>query len=128
MKFNQGKFVLIIELLIAVYMISSLMVTEYKNYKIENYIAQFELENQRLTLENQDLNSQFDYFTSSEYQEKIAKQNFGLAKSGEKVLVILEDDLTSDSEKFQQSIVQEKIDHYVSMPAFQKWVRFYTKD
>ncbi len=128
MKFNQGKFVLIIELLIAVYMISSLMVTEYKNYKIENYIAQFELENQRLTLENQDLNSQFDYFTSSEYQEKIAKQNFGLAKSGEKVLVILEDDLTSDSEKFQQSIIQEKIDHYVSMPAFQKWVRFYTKD
>ncbi|MBT6143338.1 hypothetical protein HOH51_02380 [bacterium] len=128
MKFNQGKFVLIIELLIAVYMISSLMVTEYKNYKIENYIAQFELENQRLTLENQDLNSQFDYFTSSEYQEKIAKQNFGLAISGEKVLVILEDDLTSDSEKFQQSIVQEKIDHYVSMPAFQKWVRFYTKD
>jgi hypothetical protein len=104
------------------------MVTEYKNYKIENYIAQFELENQRLTLENQDLNSQFDYFTSSEYQEKIAKQNFGLAISGEKVLVILEDDLTSDSEKFQQSIVQEKIDHYVSMPAFQKWVRFYTKD
>ena len=84
MKFNQGKFVLIIELLIAVYMISSLMVTEYKNYKIENYIAQFELENQRLTLENQDLNSQFDYFTSSEYQEKIAKQNFGLAISGEK--------------------------------------------
>ncbi len=128
MKFSQGKFVLIIELLIAVYMISSLMVTEYKNYKIENYIAQFELENQHLTLENQELQTQFDYFTSSEYQEKIAKQNFGLAKSGEKVLVIMEDDLTSDSEKFQQAIVQEKIDHYVSMPAFQKWVRFYTKD
>ncbi len=125
MKFNQGKLVLIIELCIATYMLGSLVITEYKNYNIEKYIAQFELSNQELTLENEQLQSQFDYFTSKQYQEKIAKQNFGLAQPGERVIVIMEENLLSDAEKFQDSMIANKIDYFVSMPNFRKWIYFY---
>lgn len=127
MKFNQGKLVLVIQLCIAVYMLSSLVITEYKNYNIEKYIAQFERSNQELTLENEQLQSQFDYFTSTQYQEKIAKQNFGLAQPGEKVIVIMEEDLVPDSEKFKASQNAEKIDYFVSLSNFRKWIYFYTE-
>ncbi len=127
MQFNQGRLILILELFIALYMLTSLAITEYKNYNIEKYIAQFELSNQELSLENDKLQTQFDYFTSKQYQEKIAKQNFGLAKPGEKVLVVMEDDLISDSEKFKQELTAQKIDFYVSLPNFQKWFYFYFK-
>ena len=127
MQFNQGKFVLILELFIALYMLVSLGVTEYKNYNIEKYIAQFELSNQELSLENQALQTQFDYFTSAEYQEKIAKQNFGLSKAGEKVLVVMDDDLLTDSEQFQKELLAQKVDFYVSLPNFQKWYYYYFK-
>ena len=127
MQFNQGRFILILELFIALYMLTSLAITEYKNYNIEKYIAQFELNNQEMSLENQKLQTQFDYFTSKQYQENIAKQNFGLAKPGEKVLIVMEDDLISDSEKFKQDLIAQKIDFYVSLPNFQKWFHFYFK-
>jgi cell division protein FtsB len=116
-----ARFILIAEFIVAIYMVIALTTSEYNSYKIEQYIKEFEAENQVLLEENNTLNDKYEYFTSPEYQEKIAKQNFGLVNPGEKVLIIPENSNMTAEEEFQNNVSTERIRFYRDLPNAVKW-------
>ncbi len=116
-----ARFILIAEFIVAIYMVIALTTSEYNSYKIEQYIKEFEAENQALLQENNTLNDKYEYFTSPEYQEKIAKQNFGLVNPGEKVLIIPENSTLTPVEEFESNISTERIKFYRDLPNAIKW-------
>ena len=79
---------LIAELLLASYLLYTLTVSVYKSYEIDRHIKDFEEENQRIEEENKQKLDEFEYYTSPAYAEKMAKQNLGLIKPGEQVIII----------------------------------------
>lgn len=116
-----ARFILIAEFIVAVYMLIALTTSEYNSYKIEQYIQQFESENQLLLEENNTLNDKYEYYTSPEYQEKIAKQNFGLVNPGEKVIIIPDNPDVSPQDEFKNTINTERIKFYRNLSNPVKW-------
>jgi cell division protein FtsB len=119
------KFILIAEFVLAIYMLIALTTSQYNSYRIEKYIQEFEAQNQKLVTENNDLQDKYEYYTSPEYQEKIAKQNFGLINPGEQVLIIPESSVLSDAEEFQNKVLEERVLFYQSLNTPLKWWYFF---
>jgi len=123
MKFlsEKNKLILVIQLVLAFYLLFTLGVSEYKNYKIQKYIDEFDFKNQKIALENQNLNSELSYFNSPEYQEKIAKQNLGLVNPGEKVLVIQVQDSLSETQRYEKALEESRLQRISALPNYRKW-------
>jgi len=85
---SSAKFVIVGLFLMVSYLIYSLTVSIYKSYQIDIHIKQFEAENKRIEDENRKQSEDFEYFSSSAYIEKIAKQNLGLLNRGEEIIII----------------------------------------
>jgi cell division protein FtsB len=118
---STTRAILIAEFLIAIYMVISLTTSEYNSYKIKQYIEKFEVDNLELSEENAQLQNKYQYYTSPEYQEKIAKQNFGLVNPGEKVLIIPEASNISAEDEFLNTVVSERVKFYQELPNAVKW-------
>lgn len=118
---NTTRAVLILEFIIALYMIISLTTSKYNSYKTLEYIEKYKLENEKLAEENSKLEEQYEYYQSAEYQEKIAKQNFGLINPGEKVLIIPEKSVQTPEEEFNDTVINEKIIFYQGLSNPIKW-------
>lgn len=88
--------------------------TSYQNYKINKKIEG--LRNDIVTLEqdNKNLTQDIEYFKTSAYKEKVARQRLGLKKPDEKVIVIVP---SKEGEK-------EK-DKAKELPNLQKWWNFF---
>jgi hypothetical protein len=106
-------------------MLIALTTSEYQSYRIEKYIDEFEKSNQRLALENEELLNQYDYYSSSEYQEKVAKQNFGLINPGEEVIIIPESAMVSDEEVFSEGIDDARVRQFKGLSNPVKWWYFF---
>ncbi|MBT5517220.1 hypothetical protein HOK22_04935, partial [Candidatus Peregrinibacteria bacterium] len=65
----------------------------------------------------------FQYYTSQEYVEKIAKQNLGLINPGEKVIIIPDEDLVILTEAEDSAALNEEIRATWSTP--KKWWKFF---
>jgi cell division protein DivIC len=85
---NIAKLIIIVELVLVVYLLNTLTVSVYRGYQIDQVIQNFEDENQRIEDENRQKAEDYDYYTSDNYIEKIAKQNLGLVNPGEEVIII----------------------------------------
>lgn len=120
------RWILIVEFIIAVYMLIALTTSQYHSYKVERYIEQFEVQNQELALENEDLRDDFEYFTSPQYQEKIAKQNFGLINPGEEILFIPADDETLNK-SFDENLEEQQEEFYRKLSSPKKWWYYFFK-
>lgn len=117
------KVLLIIEFLIAVYMIATLARSEYNSNQIEKYIENLEEKNMQIVEENETLRSDFEYYTSPEYKEKMAKQNQGKVNPGEKVLIILEnEELEAD---VSADLVLDKVLENKNLPNWKKWMSYF---
>ncbi len=96
----------------------------YKSYQVDTFISNAEQENQRLEQENLLLSEEFDYYRSQRYKEKIAKQNFGLVRPGEEVIVVIPDQYRSDvTNEDRAEILTNK--YYNSLSNPQKWYLFF---
>lgn len=82
------KIILIVEFLLVAYLLYALTVNVYKSYMLDAHIKSFEDENHSLESENGKKNDDFLYYTSEQYIDKIAKQNFGLVNPGEEVIIL----------------------------------------
>lgn len=80
--------VIIVEFLVVSYLLYTLTVSVYKSYQIDRHIANFKKENDEIAEQNKQKESDYSYFSSDAYIEKIAKQNLGLVNAGEEVIVI----------------------------------------
>lgn len=121
--FQLMRLVLIVGFFIVAYMLYNLTVSIYENYQIEKHIAEFEVRNAELREENAQKLSDFQYYTSEEYVEKVAKQNLGLINPGEQVIVIPDEDLIVLSEDEEEQRVAEQIRS--SWSNFKKWWKFF---
>jgi cell division protein FtsB len=120
---NTTKVVLITEFVFVAYMLYVLTSSIYHSYQIDQYIAQFDMENEKIAEENRRLSEDFAYYTSEAYQERIAKQNFGLIKPGEQVIVLpVEDVATFEDEEAEQT---KNIKRWNRLSNPQKWWVFF---
>ncbi len=85
---NIMMMIIIVGFLMIAYMLYSLTLSIYRNYSINVHIQNFERTNIQLQKEIEDKMKSYAYYTSPEYQDKIAKQNLGRVNSREEVIVI----------------------------------------
>jgi len=111
---SLAKIILIVEFVLVAYLIYSLTKNVYNSYLVDRYIAEYEKENSLIKAENQKKTSDYLYFTSEEYIDKIAKQNLGLVNPGEEVIVVSPDSLNYEakdtSKNFQDILNGNKTD------------------
>jgi len=88
--------VIIIEFLLVSYLLYSLTKNVYNSYQVDKYIEAFEEENNNIADENRQKTEDYLYFTSSEYIDKIAKQNLSLVNPGEEVIILSPDVLANE--------------------------------
>jgi cell division protein FtsB len=58
------------------------------NYELQKQVSEVSKQNELKRLENSNMELQNEYYKSSQYLEVTARQNFGLAKPGETVLLV----------------------------------------
>lgn len=80
--------VIIGEFILVSYLLYTLTVSVYKSYQIDQHILNFKKENDQIAEENRQKESDFNYYSSDAYIEKMAKQNLGLLNPGEELIVI----------------------------------------
>lgn len=122
-QFGLMRLVLIVGFFLVAYMLYNLTVSFYENYQIEKHIQEFESRNEALRLENAQKLEDFQYYTSEEYIEKIAKQNLGLINPGEKIIVLPDEDLVILMEDAESAILAEELRASWSNP--KKWWKFF---
>ena len=122
-QFGLIRLVLIVGFFVVAYMLYNLTVSIYDNYRIEQHIAEFETRNAELLEENQTKLADFQYYTSEEYIEKIAKQNLGLINPGGKVIIIPDEDLVILTESEDAEALSEELRASWSNP--KKWWKFF---
>lgn len=120
------KWILITEFIIAIYMLIALTTSQFHSYKVERYIEDFEKQNEELALQNDELRDDYEYFTSPQYQEKIAKQNFGLINPGEEVLFIPADE-KDVSRTFDEGVEEQQQEFYRKLSTPKKWWYYFMK-
>src|SRR5476649_2916412 len=62
--------------------------TVQSNYELQKKIARIQQENTVLSLLNQNIGLQNEYYKTNQYLDLSARQNLGLAAPGEKVLIV----------------------------------------
>jgi len=102
--------------------LNTLTVSVYKGYQIDQIIKDFETENSRIAQENKQKSEDFDYFTSQNYIEKIAKQNLGLVKPGEEVILLPPSKLVANLTTDENGASGQK---YLDLNNSQKWWVFF---
>lgn len=117
------KIVLIVEFVLLSYMLYVLSTSLYKSYEVDKFIQEGENSVQKLEDTNNMLAEDYQYYSSDAYKEKIAKQNFGLIRPGEEVIV-----LVKDAAKYESSLdrtTETTKQYYKSLNNPQKWFMFF---
>jgi cell division protein FtsB len=120
------KFILIIEFVLVSYLLYSLTKNVYNSYRVDRYIETFRAENATIEEENRQKTENYLYFTSEEYIDKIAKQNFGLVNPGEEVIILSADIL--DDDVFVEEDYTGDFARQAGMSNTQQWRNFFFGD
>lgn len=95
----------------------------YKSYQVDKFIQMAGDENKKLEQANQTLVEDYEYYSSDAYKEKIAKQNFGLVRPGEEVIIIGRDAKTYVSE--EERVAEVSAEYYKGLSNPHKWYLFF---
>lgn len=117
------KIILTAEFILFAYMLYVLSTSLYKGYQVDTFIRSAEMENAKLEQANQLLAEDYEYYRSDAYKEKIAKQNFGLVRPGEEVIILAPDSRTYFSEEERTAQVSKQ--YYESLSNTRKWFLFF---
>lgn len=120
---NVTTIIIVVGLLMIAYMIYSLTLSIYRNYNINLHIQNFQNTNEELQKEIENKIKNYEYFTSKEYQDKVAKQNLGKVNQGEEVIVIPPSAAISVFEfENDENIKEERLSQ---MSNLRKWWEFF---
>ena len=117
------KWVIICEFILAAYLLYSLTRYVYSGYRLDQYIEDFRVKNEQLQMENQTRLEDLSYFSSDEYIDKIAKQNFGKINPGEKVIIVSDDSVLTNTSSFEEE--EDGIDKNAEMSNPAQWWDFF---
>lgn len=119
---NIAKLIIVVELILVIYLLNTLTVSVYRGYQIDKVISEYELENRKIEDENRKKSEDYDYFTSPNYIEKIAKQNLGLINPGEEVIILAQKD-EKQAETTSESVYSDE--ELIEMNNASKWWVFF---
>jgi len=119
---NIAKLIIVVELILVIYLLNTLTVSVYRGYEIDKVISQFEDENHRIEDDNRQKSEDYDYFTSPNYIEKIAKQNLGLVNPGEQVIILPP---ASDNASTDNTGLEAQNTPYSGLSNEEKWRVFF---
>ena len=99
------------------------------NYSLQKQITSLQQQDQLQTLEDNNLKLQNQYFNSDQYLDITARQEFGLAAPGEKVLVVPDNVAlahTTDVPSLEQEAKTTTVNHQPAYQRnFQAWMNFF---
>lgn len=127
-RLNDPRFLGQIVFVVIVLLISwSGIKTIQTNYGLQKQISALDQQNQLQKLENQNLALKNDYYKSNQYLELAARQNFGLAKPGEKLIVVPESTALAHTVDIpvQSADAATKAKQPTYQRNFQSWVDFF---
>jgi cell division protein FtsB len=97
------------------------------NYSLQKHISTLRQETEVQKLRNQNLKLQNEYFKSNQYLELSARQNFGLAAPGEKVLIVPEEVALANTVDLPNTATKDVA--LAHQPGYQKnlnaWLKFF---
>jgi cell division protein FtsB len=117
------KIILTVEFILLAYMLYVLSTSLYKSYQVDRFIKQAEFSNKKLEESNLALAEDYEYYRSDAYKEKIAKQNFGLIRPGEEVIILVPEGkgyLTGE-----ERLISANRAYYQSLSNPKKWFLFF---
>lgn len=120
---RSTKVILIVEFVFLAYMLYVLSTSLYKSYQVDRFISAAEEENKKLERANEMLVSEYEYYSSDAYKEKKAKQNFGLVRPGEEVIVLAPSSIGGETIEESGSPASEK--YYYSLSHPRRWFKFF---
>jgi cell division protein FtsB len=98
-----------------------------RNYKLQQELSRLQQEVQVLELQNNSLRLRNEFFNTDQYQELIARQQFGKAAKGEK-LVLVPEEVALKNTVEQPSEEQTSLESNVQKPKYQEnfeaWMEF----
>lgn len=116
------KVILMVEFILLAYMLYVLATSLYKSYQVDQFIQTAGLENKKLEQANEGLIADYEYYRSDAYKEKIAKQNFGLIRPGEEIIV-----LAPEGDKYlspEERAAKSTREYHGSLSTPRKWFLF----
>lgn len=119
---NITKLIIVVELILVIYLLNTLTVSVYRGYQIDKVIGEFESENRRIEEENRKKSEDYEYFTSQNYIEKIAKQNLGLVNPGEEVIILANQ---TESGSAEGQMDEDRDSELAGLDNSQKWWVFF---
>ena len=119
------KIILIAEFIFLSYMLYVLSTSLYKSYQVDKFIKTVEDENKSLEQTNADLIEDYEYYKSDSYKEKIAKQNFGLVRPGEEVIIITPEKEIYVAESPDDRALGMSKQYYYNLSIPKKWFLFF---
>lgn len=123
---NITKLIIVVELILVIYLLNTLTVSVYRGYQIDQVIKEYDAENQRIELDNRQKLEDYEYFTSQNYIEKIAKQNLGLINPGEQVLILPLDSTNSDSQQASEDSKESALSEFNNAQRW--WIFFFDRN
>lgn len=127
-RLNDPRFLGQIVFVVIVLLISwSGIKTIQTNYGLQKQISSLDQQNQLQKLKNENLALKNDYYKSKQYLELAARQNFGLAAPGEKLIVVSKDVALAHTIEIPKQSAEEatKAKQPAYQRNFQSWVDFF---
>lgn len=119
---------IIVGLAVVSFMAFGLALSFYRNILFEEKLQALEEENRELAEEIRKSRRDLEYYTSSQYKDKYAKENLGLLGPGEKLLIIAKEDEPRDlsgeelSERERREVEYREL--LRQMPILEHWKLF----
>ena len=114
-----------VSLLVLALLLFSLATKMYNSYRLETFIEKFQAENERIYQENEEIQEEYQYVLSEEFQEKYAKENLGKMHPEEKMIVFTP---RAESEELVQTQLQtqeEQLLQSKNIPPKQQWIQYF---
>jgi cell division protein FtsB len=99
--------------------------TIQSNYSLQKQITALRQQNDVQKLQNENMKLQNQYYNSDQYLELSARQNFGLAKPGEKEIIVPQNVALANSIEVSDPTRSDKANQTFYQRNFQSWVDFF---
>ncbi len=136
MAYQQGeplgkKLTIVMGLTVVALMAFGLALSFYRNALFDQTLERIREKNEELATKNQESRRMIEYYSSSQYKDKYAKQYLGLVREGERILLMertqAEEDMVPAPDANltlqQRAVIVEELR---SMPVLQHWQLFFS--
>lgn len=121
---------IVVGLTVVGFMAFGLALSFYRNVLFEQTLEDIDRQNEALRRNIAQGYRELDYYRSAQFKDKYAKENMGLIKPGEKVLIITEESRPLDLSPLEQTTVSEEkeaafLEFLRQMPVIEHWKLFF---